>query len=55
MESYFWVVTGTFEPEFSRTRIAVTKLATLMTVLDDLFDTHGTLEELQIFTEGVRR
>lgn len=55
VEIYFWVVTGTFEPEFSRSRIAVTKLATLITVLDDLYDTHGTLDELKIFTEGVRR
>nr|ACN40827.1 unknown [Picea sitchensis] len=55
VELYFWVVTGTFEPEFSSSRIAFTKIATLATVLDDLYDTHGTLDEVKIFTEGVRR
>jgi hypothetical protein len=55
VELYFWVVAGTFEPEFFSSKIAFTKIATLATVLDDLYDTHETLNEIKIFTEGVRR
>jgi len=55
VEYYFWGVISTFEPEFSSSRIAFAKLATLMTILDDLYDTHGTLEQLKIFTEGMKR
>lgn len=55
VEFYFWMVIGTFEPEFSISRIAFAKIATLMTILDDLYDTHGTLEQLKIFTEAVKR
>jgi len=55
VEFYFWGVIGTFEPEFSSSRIAFAKIATLMTILDDLYDTHGTLEQLKIFTEGMKR
>nr|Q675L0.1 RecName: Full=Longifolene synthase; Short=PaTPS-Lon [Picea abies]AAS47695.1 longifolene synthase [Picea abies] len=55
VEFYLWVVIGTFEPEFSTCRITFAKISTLMTILDDLYDTHGTLEQLKIFTEGVKR
>eukprot|EP00253_Pinus_taeda_P022108 PITA_22108 len=55
VEFYFWMVIGTFELEFASSRIAFAKLVTLMTVLDDLYDTHGTLEQLKIFTEAVKR
>eukprot|EP00253_Pinus_taeda_P013031 PITA_13031 len=55
VELYFWAVLGAFEPEFRSSRIAFTKLSTVMTVIDDLYDTHGTLDEIKIFTEGVRR
>jgi len=44
-----------FEPEFSQSRIAFAKLATVAVVLDDLYDTHGMLGELKTITEGVRR
>lgn len=55
VELYFWAFLGTFEPEFRSSRIAFTKLSTSMTVIDDLYDTHGTLDEIKICTEGVRR
>nr|AAK83561.1 delta-selinene synthase [Abies grandis] len=55
VEYYFWAVIGIFEPEFSESRIAFAKTATVCTILDDLYDTHATLDELKIMTEGVRR
>lgn len=55
VEFYFWVAMCIFEPEFSQSRIAFVKLATVAAVLDDLYDTHGMLGELKTITEGVRR
>jgi hypothetical protein len=55
VELFFWVATGAFEPEFSSSRIAFTKVGTMITFLDDIYDTHGNLDELKIFTEAVKR
>nr|ACN40929.1 unknown [Picea sitchensis] len=55
VEFYFWVVICIFEPEFSQSRIAFAKICTVATVLDDLYDTHGMLDELKTVTEGVSR
>uniref|UniRef100_A0A0G7ZP14 Putative terpene synthase, PgTPS26 n=1 Tax=Picea glauca TaxID=3330 RepID=A0A0G7ZP14_PICGL len=55
VELYFWAVTCIFEPEFSPSRIAFAKITTVGAVLDDLYDTHGTLDELKTITEAVRR
>lgn len=55
VELFFWVVLGTFEPDFSRSRIAFTKIGTVLTILDDIYDTQGTFDELKIFTEALKR
>lgn len=55
MELYFWVVACIFEPFFSQSRIAFAKITTVGAILDDLYDTHGTLEEVRTITEAVRR
>jgi len=55
VQFYFWVVVALSEPEFSASRIAFAKICSVMTVLDDLYDTYGTFDQLKIFTEGVRR
>eukprot|EP01018_Ginkgo_biloba_P025693 Gb_11595 [translate_table: standard] len=55
VEYYFWAAAATPEPGFSTYRIALAKIATLATVVDDIYDTYGTLDELKLFTEAVRR
>lgn len=55
VECYFWAV-GTFEPhQFGYQRIAVGKIITFVTVIDDVYDVYGTLDELELFTNVVRR
>ncbi|MED6213153.1 hypothetical protein PIB30_090500, partial [Stylosanthes scabra] len=53
VESYFWGMGMSFEPdlEFSRTTLA--KVTSLATIIDDLYDVYGTLEELELFTEAI--
>ncbi|KAL1349797.1 hypothetical protein HN51_026278 [Arachis hypogaea] len=55
VESYFWGMGMSFEPdlEFSRTTLA--KVTSLATIIDDLYDVYGTLEELELFTEAIDR
>eukprot|EP01018_Ginkgo_biloba_P025683 Gb_08211 [translate_table: standard] len=55
VEYSFWAAAMAPEPGFSKFRIAFAKLSTLETMLDDMYDTYGTVDELKLFTEAVRR
>ncbi|KAL2547805.1 terpene synthase 02 [Forsythia ovata] len=55
MESFFWSVGMVFEPEFSECRKGLTKVAKLITIIDDVYDVYGSLEELEQFTDAVER
>jgi len=55
LEFYFLIAAGTYEPQYAKCRFLFTKVACLQTVLDDMYDTYGTLDELKLFTEAVRR
>jgi (3S)-linalool synthase len=39
---------------FSRYRVQLTKIISLIYVVDDLFDLVGTQEELSLFTKAVK-
>ncbi|GLJ38225.1 hypothetical protein SUGI_0778170 [Cryptomeria japonica] len=41
------------EMEFCSTRIAVVKVATLATILDDLFDDYLTLDQVELVVEVI--
>ncbi|XP_014493248.1 probable terpene synthase 2 isoform X1 [Vigna radiata var. radiata] len=53
VECYFWALGVYFEPQYSRWIIA--KLATLGTIIDDIYDAYGTIEELELFTNAIDR
>ncbi|KAF7145602.1 hypothetical protein RHSIM_Rhsim04G0059600 [Rhododendron simsii] len=55
MECYFWNVDMIFEPKFSDCRKSLTKLAALVTTIDDVYDVYGSLDELELFTAAVQR
>ncbi|KAK2989236.1 hypothetical protein RJ640_029534, partial [Escallonia rubra] len=55
MENFLWTVGVIFEPEFQYFRRMFTKVNTLITTIDDLYDVYGTLEELELFTNAVER
>ena len=55
MESFFWTVGIGFEPEFSYFRRSLTKINALITIIDDVYDVYGSLDELELFTNAVER
>lgn len=55
MECYFWVIGMYFEPQYSVARKIATKLCSMATMMDDIYDAFGRFEELKIFTEAIDR
>ncbi|KAA3463645.1 putative terpene synthase 12 [Gossypium australe] len=55
MECFFWSVGMVSEPQFRNCRKSLTKVASLVTIIDDVYDVYGTLDELELFTEAVQR
>ncbi|PIN03534.1 Terpinolene synthase [Handroanthus impetiginosus] len=54
VECYFWTI-GVFQPQYGYSRIITTKVNTLITIIDDIFDVYGTLEELHLFNDAIQR
>ena len=55
VETYFWISVACFEPQYSYARRIQTRLLVLITVIDDMYDAYGTLDELELFTEAIER
>ncbi|KAF8026087.1 hypothetical protein BT93_F2792 [Corymbia citriodora subsp. variegata] len=55
VECYFWIIGVYFEPEFVLGRRLMTKVIAMTSIIDDIYDVYGTLEELELFTEAIER
>ncbi|KAK9268770.1 hypothetical protein L1049_000532 [Liquidambar formosana] len=55
VECYFWMVVIYFETEYYLGRRILTKEITMASIIDDIFDLYGTIEELELFMEAVER
>ncbi|CAN1829143.1 (-)-germacrene D synthase [Linum perenne] len=55
IEVYFWAVGAMWEPKFSLSRYLVTKSTILVSITDDMYDVHGKIDELELFTAAVER
>ncbi|XP_074560813.1 monoterpene synthase 7, chloroplastic-like [Curcuma longa] len=55
VENYLWAVGFTYEPDNWRCRMDETKTICFITLIDDIYDVYGTLDELQLFTDVVNR
>ena len=53
VELYFWTVGITFEPRHGYCRRMLTRAIALITVIDDIYDVYGTLDELELFTDAM--
>ncbi|KAI4331061.1 hypothetical protein MLD38_029286 [Melastoma candidum] len=55
MESYLWANIMAFEPRLGPYRVATAKAAFLLTIMDDIYDIFGTVEELELLTDFINR
>ncbi|XP_076913015.1 alpha-isocomene synthase-like [Bidens hawaiensis] len=55
VECYFWSLSVFFEPRYSQSRMFLAKFIVVETLLDDTYDAYGTYEELEVFTEEIKR
>ncbi|CAN4103551.1 unnamed protein product [Withania somnifera] len=55
VELFLWSVGFTSEPKFGYSHIWSTKFGELITIFDDMYELHGTLKELKLFTDIVER
>lgn len=55
VECYFWSIAVYFEPQYSTARIMLTKTIALISVVDDTYDSYGTIPELQVFTDAIQK
>ncbi|KAF7848638.1 hypothetical protein BT93_L1778 [Corymbia citriodora subsp. variegata] len=42
-------------PEYEASREILIKVASVVSIIDDIYDVYGTLEELELFTEAIER
>ncbi|XP_044478173.1 (R)-limonene synthase 1, chloroplastic-like [Mangifera indica] len=55
LTSYFWAVGIAHQPQYSYTRKIISKAIALITVIDDIYDVYGTLPELELLTDTIKR
>ncbi|XP_038900957.1 terpene synthase 10-like [Benincasa hispida] len=55
MENFYWTIGIGFEAELTYFRRMGTKIVSLITMIDDVYDVYGTLEELKLFTNAIER
>ncbi|XP_049397393.1 (-)-camphene/tricyclene synthase, chloroplastic [Solanum stenotomum] len=56
VEAFQWIAGMMFEPQKKGyCRIMLTKVTAMATVIDDIYDVYGTLDELEIFTHAIER
>lgn len=55
MENALWPIGQNFKPQLSNFRRNMTVVNALITVVDDVYDVYGTLDELEIFTDAIER
>ncbi|CAK9136862.1 unnamed protein product [Ilex paraguariensis] len=55
VECYFWILGVYFEPQYSISRKILTKVIYMTSIVDDIYDVWGTLEELVLFTDAIER
>ncbi|CAH9130054.1 unnamed protein product [Cuscuta epithymum] len=55
VECYLWTLGVYFEPQYGFARDFFLKIISLTSILDDIYDVYGTLEELRLFTNAFQR
>ena len=55
VECYFWILGIYFEPQYAVKRKLLAKVISITSIMDDIYDVHGTFKELQLLTQAIER
>ncbi|XP_027355217.1 probable terpene synthase 2 [Abrus precatorius] len=55
VEGCFWVLGIYFEPQYSLARRIMMKIMAISSIIDDIYDAYGTIDELELFTKVIER
>ncbi|XP_048560268.1 (E)-beta-caryophyllene synthase-like [Triticum urartu] len=55
VELHFWILGVVYEPQYSYSRVMLTKLLVFVSLFDDFYDNYSTTEESNIFTAAMER
>ncbi|XP_058114086.1 alpha-terpineol synthase, chloroplastic-like isoform X2 [Magnolia sinica] len=55
VECFVFALGVAFHPQYQYSRNEVTKVNQLITMIDDVYDLYGTLDEIKLFTDAVER
>ncbi|KAF7833900.1 putative terpene synthase 2 [Senna tora] len=55
VEAYFWPLGMGYEADYSSARLIMGKFVCCICLLDDTYDSYGTMQELQLFTQAIHR
>ena len=55
MEACFWIVGVYYEPQYCLARRIMKKVLAISSIIDDVYDAYGTIDEIEIFTSAVER
>lgn len=55
VECYFWTLGVYFEPEYLKGRRLLTKVISITSIIDDIYDVYGTIDELELLTSAIER
>lgn len=55
VESFMYAGGVAFEPQYGSLRKWLSKVITLVLIIDDLYDVYGSLDELECFSHAVNR
>ncbi|WCJ32790.1 Terpene synthase 5 [Euphorbia peplus] len=55
VETYIWTIGMMFEPQYGISRMLICKYMAVLTLMDDTYDSYGTIDELKLFTAALQR
>jgi len=55
VEGCFWTFGVYSEPQYCLARRTLKKAIAMISIIDDIYDAYGTIDELEIFTNAIER
>ncbi|CAO2835988.1 unnamed protein product [Amaranthus hypochondriacus] len=55
VEAYFWSLGAYYEPKYLYARMYLNKLFKIISIIDDIYDSYGVIDELESFTQAIQR